>query len=204
MSTLRERRRRQTARDLQETTIRLALAKGFDAVTTEMIAAEAGVSPRTFFNYFTNKEAAAVGDPPDFPRPAVDHFVAGRGALSDDLRALMTAHLQRMEMTADVQRAALALAREHPRVQRVLAGVMATLAETLADLLRRRLHGVRPRTVTLLATMTLETAGQALESWREGAQPDIVVALNDAWDRMGEAAVLLAPPAPAEDLPTLG
>jgi hypothetical protein len=52
---LRERRRRQTSADIRDAAVRLALARGFDKVTIEEICVEAGISTRTFFNYFPNK-----------------------------------------------------------------------------------------------------------------------------------------------------
>lgn len=40
--------------------VRLGTARGLDAVTADAIAAEAGVSTRTFHNYFANKEEAVL------------------------------------------------------------------------------------------------------------------------------------------------
>ena len=65
-TTLRDRRRIQTAREIQRTALSLALRQGYDSVTTEMIAAEAGISQRTFFNYYLNKNAAIIGTAPSF------------------------------------------------------------------------------------------------------------------------------------------
>ena len=58
---LRERKKRETRRALNLAALDLVEEKGFGAVTTEEIAARAGVSARTFFNYFPSKEAAVIG-----------------------------------------------------------------------------------------------------------------------------------------------
>ncbi|CAN3130872.1 HTH tetR-type domain-containing protein [Mycobacterium sp. smrl_JER01] len=58
---LRERKKRDTRASLGAAALRLAVERGVAAVRTEDIAAEAGVSPRTFNNYFPSKEAAIVG-----------------------------------------------------------------------------------------------------------------------------------------------
>lgn len=52
---LRERRRRQTSADIRGAAVRLAQARGWDKVTIEEICVQAGISTRTFFNYFPNK-----------------------------------------------------------------------------------------------------------------------------------------------------
>jgi AcrR family transcriptional regulator len=60
---LRERKKAATKAALCEAAMRLAMEKGgLEAVTADEIAAEAGVSTRTFHNYFPNKEAAFLYD----------------------------------------------------------------------------------------------------------------------------------------------
>jgi AcrR family transcriptional regulator len=55
---LRERKKAATRLSLHEAAFRLALEHGPDRITVEAIADEAGVSRRTFSNYFANKEEA--------------------------------------------------------------------------------------------------------------------------------------------------
>lgn len=59
-TTLRERKKEATRQALHEATLRLALERGLDAVTVDAVADEAGVSRRTFSNYFANKEDALL------------------------------------------------------------------------------------------------------------------------------------------------
>ena len=59
---LRERKKRETRVSLSQATIRLCVERGWDNVTVESIADAAGVSVRTFRNYFSSKgEAIAAG-----------------------------------------------------------------------------------------------------------------------------------------------
>lgn len=53
---LRERKRRETALRIRETGVRLFMTQGYAETTLEDIAAEAGISRRTFFYYFKSKD----------------------------------------------------------------------------------------------------------------------------------------------------
>ncbi|GHH94586.1 TetR family transcriptional regulator [Streptomyces capillispiralis] len=57
---LRERKKRATRAALTEAAVRLAAEQGADNVTVEAISAAAGVSVRTFFNYFDSRDDAFV------------------------------------------------------------------------------------------------------------------------------------------------
>ena len=53
---LRERKRQQTRQELINAAMRLFEKKGYEQTTVAEIAATAGVSTKTFFNYFTSKD----------------------------------------------------------------------------------------------------------------------------------------------------
>lgn len=57
----REERRDRTWNALHDAAVKLVHIGGVKATTTEAIASAAGVSPRTFFNYFATKEDAILG-----------------------------------------------------------------------------------------------------------------------------------------------
>lgn len=58
-------RRQERKLKIAEAAVRLFEKRGLAATTVEMIAAEAGISPRTFFRYFDTKESAAFPDHAD-------------------------------------------------------------------------------------------------------------------------------------------
>ncbi|MFJ3321333.1 TetR/AcrR family transcriptional regulator [Curtobacterium sp. NPDC086286] len=89
---LRERKRRATRLAIQQAALRIAIEEGLAAVTVDEISRRADVSPRTFFNYFPNKEGAILGDDPTLPDDdTLADFVAGgpTGDLLADLGALL-------------------------------------------------------------------------------------------------------------------
>ncbi|RSN52089.1 MULTISPECIES: TetR/AcrR family transcriptional regulator [Actinomadura] len=57
---LRERKKRATHAALVEAAVRLAAEHGVENVTVEAISEAAGVSPRTFFNYFASRDDVYV------------------------------------------------------------------------------------------------------------------------------------------------
>ncbi|ROP64246.1 TetR/AcrR family transcriptional regulator [Curtobacterium sp. PhB115] len=89
---LRERKRRATRLAIQQAALRIATEDGLGAVTVDEISRRADVSPRTFFNYFPNKEQAILGDDPRLPDDdALQVFVDGGpdGDLLADIGALL-------------------------------------------------------------------------------------------------------------------
>src|SRR5687768_4902588 len=89
---LRERKKADTRRRLTAAARELVLAAGLDGVTVEQICDQAGVSLRTFFNYFESKELAVIGPEPPVGTPeARAAFVAGgpSGDLLADLLDLL-------------------------------------------------------------------------------------------------------------------
>ena len=97
---LRERKKAETRRRIQETALTLFLARGYDATTVEEIATTAGVSHMTFFRHFPTKEAVVESDDYDpliaeliRHRPAEEHPLSAlRGALAEGLAAVYDAH----------------------------------------------------------------------------------------------------------------
>ncbi|MET3922797.1 helix-turn-helix domain-containing protein [Arthrobacter sp. UYEF20] len=80
---LRERRKAETWTALHEAAASLALERGVEQTTVEAIAECAGVSPRTFFNYFRAKEDAILG----LHEPRIDPDQLTRVSTAGDLLA---------------------------------------------------------------------------------------------------------------------
>ncbi|TCO60470.1 TetR family transcriptional regulator [Actinocrispum wychmicini] len=76
---LRARKKIETRQALADAAIKLSVERGFENVTVEDIAVRAGVSTRTFFNYFPSKEDAVLRPDPDPIRRTqqiIDSFAA--------------------------------------------------------------------------------------------------------------------------------
>jgi len=104
--TLRDRHRLRTLRELHEAALHLAREGGLAAATVEAITDRAGVSRRTFFNYYATKEDALLATTaPVVPSDALERFLAhpGGDAFAEAVRlvlAIVTA-MRQVEVTLE-------------------------------------------------------------------------------------------------------
>ncbi|HZK59116.1 MAG TPA: TetR family transcriptional regulator [Cryobacterium sp.] len=142
---LRERKRLATRRAIELAVLTQARERGIENVTVEDISRVAGVSPRTFFNYFPSKDAALVGDTPTLGPDSdadVEAFVHGgpEGDILAQLAVVLTASLRRAEEDLEIHR----LRREVLNDNAYLFGLRMT---TLRDF-ESRLQGIVARRFT--------------------------------------------------------
>ncbi|BBZ39737.1 TetR/AcrR family transcriptional regulator [Mycobacterium conspicuum] len=190
-----EQRRRSTHEALRQAALKCFARKGFSNVTVTELAAEAGVTERTFFRHFPTKEAVLFQDYETqlqwladalARRPAgeslFDAVLASVAAFPHDLEVVRQAATARAELI-DADRIA-----SHLRV------VQASFADVLTAFVRRRNHDAA--NVDLAA----EVAGSALaaalvvavENWgRNGCADDLgeLVAASLDLVRSGFAAL---------------
>ncbi len=142
-SGLRTEKKWATRRRLSTAAQELVLERGLDGVTVEEIAAAAGVSQRTFFNYFSGKDEALVGADPSALQSLADELLdrpASEGP-TDALRAVILdddvdGMLRRWELRNQLVRRYPALLPRH-------LTAMVQVEEALAAALAERL-GVDP------------------------------------------------------------
>ncbi|GAA4705588.1 transcriptional regulator, TetR family [Promicromonospora umidemergens] len=116
---LRERKKRARRAALIDAAQQLVTAHGLDAVTVEMISAEAGVSARTFFNYFETKDDAVLGaEDVGLSEEDIRTFVRGgpTGRLLSDLQSLVASLLTPHAETHGQTVRAMDLLQREPRL----------------------------------------------------------------------------------------
>jgi len=178
---LRERRRLQTARDIQASTLKLAESVGLDGVTTDAIAEHAGISTRTFFNYYPNKEAAVLGLPPDPSDAAKTAFQKGQGPLADDLRLFIQAHLDAAQVDRTILRKVTALSASNPKVRLLHDELLLNLSDVLSGCIATRAPDLTQRQCSLLADSALRMSVAAVDLWVSGEAEELYDALARVW-----------------------
>ncbi|WP_346769337.1 TetR family transcriptional regulator [Planctomonas sp. JC2975] len=148
---VRERKRLATRNAIQHAVLTLSLERGFDGVTVEEISHAAGVSPRTFFNYFPTKEAAVLGDVPEMPHgEPVERFLeAGpEQPILDGIRDLLitTVDDEANLGQADTEALRRRLLREHPYLFTLRMASMKQMELELGSVIEQRLVRDHPET----------------------------------------------------------
>ncbi|MDP7701677.1 TetR family transcriptional regulator [Mycobacterium sp. TY815] len=174
---LRERRRRQTSADIRGAAVRLAQARGWDKVTIEEICVQAGISTRTFFNYFPNKEAAIAYGPSDLPPELAQEFVAaGPAPLSVVLADLITLaghHLRDMPPQREQAVCMLDLAKTTPAVLAAFLADLERFQSQLTEIVAKR-QGLPSddEIPALISALALTAVRSGIERWSSGEPED--------------------------------
>ena len=80
---LRDKHKNQTRSALRDAALRLFAKQGYDATTIEEIAERAGVSTRTFFRYFPNKEDVLYHGQQDWVQTVIETYPSQSASLGD-------------------------------------------------------------------------------------------------------------------------
>ncbi len=175
---LRARRRMRTADTIRKAALRLVVTRGIDNVTTEMIAHEAGISLRTFFNYFAFKEEALMPPPIDFDEHAITCFNEGRDSLLNDVATLLLTQFEDVDEDRAQLRVLFELSQTHPKLVLVRDKAFQQYEEIICKLIAGRLKvapdALRPR---LMAACIAGAIKVAMSGWvrsSEGTAADHV------------------------------
>ncbi|MES9537867.1 MULTISPECIES: TetR/AcrR family transcriptional regulator [unclassified Actinomadura] len=165
---LRERKKEATRRALHEAAVRLAVEHGLDEVTVEAIADAAGVSRRTFSNYFAGKEDALLYGDEQRMRAILETF-ASRPPDESSWTALRTSMNALYADAGELDprwAAQTRLARKHPSVLGRQLAHYAEFERSLADLIASR-DGLPPLRARVMAGAFMTTLRIAAQTWIE-------------------------------------
>lgn len=185
---LRERKKRERRRCIEEAAIALFERDGFDATTIEAIAAAADIAPRTFFYYFPTKEDVVLADYADRlarilgefgQRPHTEHpwdaLRASFVTVAADYQARRTELIRRFTIMASN-------ASVYARSLQLQSGWEDALAQVLDQRSGPDAETIEPR---LLAAASLACMRSSLRHWLATGQKAALPALIDeCFDRL--------------------
>lgn len=170
---LREKRKTETTLLIREAAVALARERGVANVTVEAICETVGVSTRTFFNYFSFKEAVFVLPPPPLPEPAVARFLASSGDMMMDLVDLMVAQAEDLKGSFDAA-LLIEVAEAHPRVMPLQMAEFQKFDAQLRELIARRIGlGSDDMRCQVLASAFIGATRPMMDRWRKMAEPSL-------------------------------
>lgn len=170
----RERKRLATRARLEQAAQQLFLSQGFEHTTVDEIAAAAGVSRRTFFNYFDTKEAVLFGRYVSFEEDLARAIRAAPPGLSalELAEHAVTALLS--DSDPEEAQAFEQIKRDVPALQERDRGKYEWLERTVADALAERTDEERADLRMQLDAMVITTVLRAsLDAWVAAATAGI-------------------------------
>jgi AcrR family transcriptional regulator len=198
---LREQKKQATREALREAALRLALECGPDNVRVDDIAEAAGVSPRTYNNYFSSRDQAIVAAVTAEREAKVAAAVAARPASVRLADAVAEAIVEQYTNPGERSRDALLLITTRPTLRDAFVDTATAIEHPLAAAITQRLGDTDPHTARVLAASVAAAVRVALRQWVQptAASPaagGLVVPSGSLPDLLRTA---LAPLAPALD-----
>ncbi len=199
---LRERKKDATRKALREAALRLALERGPDNVRVDDIAEAAGVSPRTYNNYYASREQAIVAAVTADREARVAAAVAAAPASVPLSAAVTDAIVAQYTSPGSHDRDALALVAARPALREAFLAATADIADPLAAVLAARLGGhgagdtgedTAESTAEVLAASVAAAVRIALGRWIQPAGGGLVVVSGSLPDLIRAALAPLAP-----------
>ncbi|BDX34328.1 TetR family transcriptional regulator [Mycobacterium antarcticum] len=163
----RERNKRATRQALRTATLELALERGIDAVTIDEIARRAGVSTRTFFNYFDTKEDAALLELFLVSDEELEGFAVATGSdVWAELTEIFTTDVRHAEQldAANLLRY-LQLHARHPELGAHQMGRFAMFLDRLNDAITKRLGNRSRLRAEVMAGSCITAVRVGLDQW---------------------------------------
>ena len=165
----RERKKLATRQALQDVALRLVAERGLDQVTVEDISEAADVATRTFFNYFSSKEEALLGNLPE-KVATVQRMVVDRPAGETPLEAVCQV-LRTMTLRLAERREERLLRQQvierHPGLLARQLGEYASFEQALAAAVAERLGAGRTDALycRVVAAVAVAAARSAVSTW---------------------------------------
>lgn len=161
----REQKKRATREALRDAALRLAMEHGPDNVRVDDIAEAAGVSPRTYNNYFASRDQAIVAAVAAEREARVAAAVAAR---PPDVRladAVVDAIVEQYTDPGDHGRDALLLITTRPALRAAFVDTASAMELPLTDVIAARLRDGDRDTARVLAASVAAAVRIALERW---------------------------------------
>lgn len=195
---MREQKKQATREALREAALRLALERGPDNVRVDDIAEAAGVSPRTYNNYFSSREQAIVAAVTTERETRVGAAVADQPADVRLADAVIDAIVDQYTAQGDPGRDVLLLITTRPALHDAFVHTATAIEHPLADAIGERLGDADPHTARVLAASVTAAVRVALEQWLQPTPANSgLVVPSGALPQLLRAT--LAPLAPAFD-----
>lgn len=166
---MRERKKQATRKALREAALRLALEHGPDNVRVDDIAAAAGVSPRTYNNYYSSREQAIVAAVTAEREARVAAAVAARPAAVRLADAVTEAIVEQYTDPGSHDPGTLPLITSSSTLREAFLDTAAEIEDPLTAVIADRIGHVGQHTARVLSASVASAVRIALRQWARPA-----------------------------------